>query len=637
MSYVSLYRKFRPDTFRDVKGQDHIVTTLQNQLQYDRVGHAYLFCGTRGTGKTTVAKILARAVNCEHPVDGNPCGECESCRRLAAGTAMNVVEIDAASNNGVDNIRDINAAVQYPPTEGKYIVYIIDEVHMLSTGAFNALLKTLEEPPSYVIFILATTEDMKVPVTIKSRCQRYDFHRISVETITGRLTELMEKEGIPTEPAAMRYIAQAADGSMRDALSILEECISASLGEKLTFERVLGQIGAVDVDVYLRLLDSLTGEKAEVMLDIVNDAVWKGKDLSRFVDDMVWFVRNVLFLKMAPGAGAGLDLTAETENRLLEAGKTVSEETLVRYLLILQELSVSIRNSTIRRITLEMGLIRMMKPESDRNYEAVIGRLEKLESRIGDNLPDGGANAGSKLPAGGVSAGGSAAPDGAAPTGESAAPDGAAPTGESAAPDGGVSAGGNAPQGLSVQTLAEMVHNPLVRSQIIGMINEQIAPYLEPEEGGADDARKRILKNRTPEEWDRLVRKKINENYPPATHDEILQIAREWVTKVVPKLREKKIQPEYLDCVSVEAGEVDQEKATINFVVLHDGQEDSNGLNAVLYFDDSERRQIISDVVRDECKKEITLVFLDRDVAKRGNEDYPANLQKILPDVEIVE
>ena len=226
MSYQALYRKWRPDNFEDVKGQDHIVTTLKNQINADRIGHAYLFCGTRGTGKTSVAKIFAKAVNCEHPVNGSPCGECPTCKAIAAGTSMNVIEIDAASNNGVDNIREIRDEVQYSPTEGKYKVYIIDEVHMLSTGAFNALLKTLEEPPSYVIFILATTEVAKIPVTIMSRCQRYDFHRISIETIADRLSELMKAENIVVEDKAIRYVAKAADGSMRDALSLLDQCIA---------------------------------------------------------------------------------------------------------------------------------------------------------------------------------------------------------------------------------------------------------------------------------------------------------------------------------------------------------------------------------------------------------------------------
>lgn len=255
MSYMALYRKWRPDEFEEVKGQEHVVTTLKNQIIHDRVGHAYLFCGTRGTGKTTVAKLFAKAVNCEHPLpDGSPCNECAACKGIQAGSSLNVIEIDAASNNGVDNIRDIREEVQYSPAEGKYKVYIIDEVHMLSIGAFNALLKTLEEPPSYVIFILATTEAHKIPITILSRCQRYDFRRIRLETIYERLTELLDREGIEAEEKAVRYVAKAADGSMRDALSLMEQCISFYLGQKLTYDNVLEVLGAVDVEVFNRLI-----------------------------------------------------------------------------------------------------------------------------------------------------------------------------------------------------------------------------------------------------------------------------------------------------------------------------------------------------------------------------------------------
>ena len=246
MSYTALYRKWRPTSFEEVRGQDHIVKTLKNQINSGRIGHAYLFCGTRGTGKTSIAKIFARAVNCEHPVDGSPCGECSMCRQIAEGASLNVVEIDAASNNGVENIRDIREQVQYPPTDGRYRVYIIDEVHMLSIGAFNALLKTLEEPPSYVIFILATTEVHKIPITILSRCQRYDFKRISIDTIAGRLAELTQAEQIDVDDRALRYVARAADGSMRDALSLLDQCVAFHFGEKLTYDNVLEVLGAVD-------------------------------------------------------------------------------------------------------------------------------------------------------------------------------------------------------------------------------------------------------------------------------------------------------------------------------------------------------------------------------------------------------
>ena len=254
MSYTALYRKFRPQEFEDVRGQEHIVTTLKNQIQADRIGHAYLFCGTRGTGKTTIAKIFAKAANCERPVGGSPCGECRSCLAIAAGSSMNVIEIDAASNNGVDNIREIREEVAYSPAQGKYKVYIIDEVHMLSIGAFNALLKTLEEPPAYVIFILATTEAHKIPITILSRCQRYDFKRISIDEISSRLAELMGKEQVEAEERAIRYIAKAADGSMRDALSLLDQCIAFYLGQKLTYDRVLEVLGAVDTEVFSKML-----------------------------------------------------------------------------------------------------------------------------------------------------------------------------------------------------------------------------------------------------------------------------------------------------------------------------------------------------------------------------------------------
>ena len=236
MAYTALYRKWRPSRFEDVRGQEHIVRTLKNQIEAGRIGHAYLFCGTRGTGKTSVAKILARAVNCEHPVNGSPCNECAACRSILDGTSVDVAEIDAASNNGVDNIREIREQVQYSPTQGKYRVYIIDEVHMLSAGAFNALLKTLEEPPSYVIFILATTEVNKIPITVLSRCQRYDFRRIGNDVIAAQVDALLKAEGVAAEEDAVRYVAKAADGSMRDALSLLEQCISFYYGQTLTYE-----------------------------------------------------------------------------------------------------------------------------------------------------------------------------------------------------------------------------------------------------------------------------------------------------------------------------------------------------------------------------------------------------------------
>lgn len=381
MAYVALYRKFRPDTFQEVKGQEPIVTTLKNQIKHDRIGHAYLFCGTRGTGKTSVAKLMAKAVNCLHPVDGSPCGECESCQRIAAGNAMNVIEIDAASNNGVDNIRQINEGVQYAPTDGKYMVYIIDEVHMLSAGAFNAMLKTLEEPPSYVIFILATTESHKVPVTIRSRCQRYDFRRIEYRTIADRMEDLLKRENVPATREALEYIARAADGSMRDALSILDECVSYHLGEELTLDRVLGTIGAVDTEVFEKLTEKIGEDDPVAVMELIHEVVWRGTDLTRFVDDYVWFLRNLLFLALSPGLGNQLDLTEEKVQLLTELGKRFSHDTLQRQLHVMQELSMEIRGSATKRVTLEMGMIRLMRPETDVDLSAILARMDRLEQR----------------------------------------------------------------------------------------------------------------------------------------------------------------------------------------------------------------------------------------------------------------
>jgi len=319
MGYTALYRKFRPQNFEDVKGQEHIVTTLKNQIKADRIGHAYLFCGTRGTGKTTIAKILAKAVNCEHPVDGSPCNECATCRAINEGTSMNVIEIDAASNNGVDNIREIREEVAYRPTQGNYKVYIIDEVHMLSTGAFNALLKTLEEPPSYVMFILATTEAHKIPITILSRCQRYDFRRITADTISARLMELMDKEGNDVEEKAIRYIAKAADGSMRDALSLLDQCIAFYLGETLTYEKVLENLGAVDTEVFSGLLRKILAQDTAGAIKTLEDIIIQGREMGQFVTDFIWYLRNLLLIATSDNAEEAVDASAETLARMKEA------------------------------------------------------------------------------------------------------------------------------------------------------------------------------------------------------------------------------------------------------------------------------------------------------------------------------
>lgn len=382
MSYTALYRKFRPAEFGDVKGQDHIITTLQNQIKANRIGHAYLFCGTRGTGKTTVAKIFAKAVNCEHPVDGSPCGECEMCKSIAAGTSMNVIEIDAASNNGVDNIREIREEVTYRPTEGKYKVYIIDEVHMLSIGAFNALLKTLEEPPEYVIFILATTEVHKIPITILSRCQHYDFKRISIETITERMQELMDTEHVEAEDKALRYIAKAADGSMRDALSLLDQCIAFYLGQELTYDKVLEVLGAVDTEVFSKLLRKVIQGDVTGSIHILEELIVGGRELSQFVGDFTWYMRNLLLVKTSEDPEEAIDVSSENMKLLKEESTMLDVETLMRYIRIFSDLSNQIRYATQKRVLVEIALIKLCRPAMETNLDSVLDRLRVLEQRM---------------------------------------------------------------------------------------------------------------------------------------------------------------------------------------------------------------------------------------------------------------
>ena len=406
MSYTALYRKFRPSTFEDVKGQDHIVTTLKNQIRADRIGHAYLFCGTRGTGKTTIAKILARSVNREHPVDGSPCNECPTCKAILAGVSTNVIEIDAASNNGVDNIREIREEVAYRPTQGRYKVYIIDEVHMLSTGAFNALLKTLEEPPSYVIFILATTEANKIPVTILSRCQRYDFRRITIDTIAARLSELMEKEGVDVEEKAIRYVAKAGDGSMRDALSLLDQCIAFYLGQKLTYDKVLEVLGTVDTEIFSQMLRTILAGDVTGSIRTLETLLNRGKELGQFVTDFTWYLRNLLLVKSADETEELLDVSTENLKLLKEESTMVDDETLIHYIRVLSELSGQLRYAAQKRVLVEVALVKLCKPQMEQNLESVLERLRILEEKMERGIPMMVTNAPG---AGNGSAGGSGA------------------------------------------------------------------------------------------------------------------------------------------------------------------------------------------------------------------------------------
>lgn len=413
MSYTALYRKWRPSSFEGVKGQDHIVKTLKNQITSGRIGHAYLFCGTRGTGKTSIAKIFARAVNCENPVEGSPCGECAMCRQIASGSSLNVVEIDAASNNGVENIRDIREQVQYPPTEGRYRVYIIDEVHMLSIGAFNALLKTLEEPPSYVIFILATTEVHKIPITILSRCQRYDFKRITIDTIADRLRELTEAEQIDVEDRALRYVAKAADGSMRDALSLLDQCTAFHFGERLTYDNVLEVLGAVDNRVFSELFRAVADGDTRECIYKIEEMIIQGRDLTQLVNDFVWYMRNLLVVKTTDDAEDMLDMSSENINLLKEEASMTTEEILMRYIRIFSELSGQLRYASQKRVLVEIAFIKLTRPAMEQNLDSVLQRLTILEKRL-DGLPADLAG----LSAMAASASEGAVPEGGALTGQ---------------------------------------------------------------------------------------------------------------------------------------------------------------------------------------------------------------------------
>ena len=384
MSYTAMYRRFRPTTFEEVKGQDAIVTTLKNQIRSDRIGHAYLFCGTRGTGKTSIAKLFAKSVNCEHPVDGSPCGECASCKAIAEGRSMNVIEIDAASNNGVDNIREIVNEVAYSPTEGKYRVYIIDEVHMLSAGAFNALLKTLEEPPSYVIFILATTEANKIPVTILSRCQRYDFKRLTVEQIEERMKEALAAAGeeLPIEEKALKYLAKSADGAMRDAWSLLDQCLAIHLGHELTYYMELDVLGEEDTSVFSKLLRCVIARDVAGCIGVLEEIVLQGRDMSQFVSDFTWYLRNLLLVKTSDNMEDVLDVSTENLAQLKEEAQMIESGVLLRYIRIFSELTNQLKYATQKRVLLEVTLIKLCKPQMESTKDSLLDRIRALEKQV---------------------------------------------------------------------------------------------------------------------------------------------------------------------------------------------------------------------------------------------------------------
>ena len=381
MAYKALYREWRPKAFQDVVGQEHVTITLKNQINSQRIAHAYLLCGTRGTGKTSIAKILAKAVNCTNSDHGEPCNECEMCVKINSGTAIDVTELDAASHNGVDNIRDIIEEVQYPPQEANYKVYIIDEVHMLSMGAVNAFLKTLEEPPSNVIFILATTDPQKLPITILSRCQRFDFKRIKSEDIFERLRKIATQQGVYVEDNSLKLISRVSDGAMRDALSILDQAISMNDG-KIEYDSVIDMLGLVTSESLIILSDSIIDRNIQGAIKSINEIVFSGKDIYVFIKDMTTHMRNLLMAKVSENVEEILDMSSENISILKNQAAKIRVEEIMRNIKILQDAEEQAKWSKQNRIYLELAVIKMCKIEYDTSKEVLLARINKLEEVI---------------------------------------------------------------------------------------------------------------------------------------------------------------------------------------------------------------------------------------------------------------
>ncbi len=359
MSHLALYRKYRPTTFDGVVGQDAVVTALRNQVKYGQLGHVYLFCGTRGTGKTSTAKIFARAVNCLHPVEGNPCNECELCKQAESG--FNLIEIDAASNNGVDSMRNLREEVQYTPSRGKYKVYIIDEAHMLTTQAFNALLKTLEEPPEHVIFILATTEPQTILPTIVSRCQRYDFKRITAQEIAGRLQMVCEQEAIQISQDALHYIAVLASGGLRDALSILDQCHAYYMNQEITLAKVQDVMGAVDNSVFVSMTRAVMEQDVASLLELINEVFAQGRDVLQFITDWQGYLRNLLVYHVLQNKGLELiETDPQTLAQLQEQAPAISTKDITRWIEELAKLAALLKRVSQKRVVMETQLIALL-------------------------------------------------------------------------------------------------------------------------------------------------------------------------------------------------------------------------------------------------------------------------------------
>jgi DNA polymerase-3 subunit gamma/tau len=381
MAYLALYRKYRPTTFENLIGQEHIVKTLANQIVNDRIGHAYLFTGTRGTGKTSAAKIFAKAINCLNPKNGSPCGECEVCKTLSDPSNIDVVEIDAASNNGVNEIRDLREKVQYPPVSCKYKVYIIDEVHMLTGAAFNALLKTLEEPPKHAVFILATTEVHKIPATILSRCMRFDFHLISTEQIAKLISDIYDEQGKTYEKEAILAIAKAGEGSIRDALSIADIAISYSSGA-LTYDDTMEILGSSNEALLNKFINALLSSNAGAVLQVVDELSALGKSMGVLVRDVTSMIRDILVVKTCANANSILGLPAHKFNDLKALAETVPEERLLRIMTVFSDAESVLKYSNHPRIIFETAAVKASRPDSDYNLEALLARVKQLEDRL---------------------------------------------------------------------------------------------------------------------------------------------------------------------------------------------------------------------------------------------------------------
>ena len=390
MGYQALYRRYRPARFEDFVGQEAVIKTLRSQVMSGRIAHAYLFCGTRGTGKTSTAKVFARAVNCEHPENGDPCGECATCRALSEESSLDILEIDAASNNGVDEIRDLREKVKYPPQVGRYRVYIIDEVHMLSAGAFNALLKTLEEPPAYVVFILATTEPQKLPATILSRCQRFDFHRIPMNQIIARMKVAVEQEGIAAEDAALARIARAAEGGMRDAWSIMDMCLGYAQedGAGLTEALVLRVLGAADRGFLFDFADRLIGADAAGALEMIDGMMRMGREVQVFVRDVSAHLRALMLADVCGEEHAAdlLDVTQEDAAAYVAQARRTSHTRLMRMLDLFLASETDMKWASQPRFALETAAIRACEPEESLQLEALVARVDELERKLREGV-----------------------------------------------------------------------------------------------------------------------------------------------------------------------------------------------------------------------------------------------------------